>query len=627
MHIDRVIDTKFLRDDLLRALQRYMPSTARFPSELTKAPGKGELGNLFAALAVVFGDQEKRRLQVKFNSILNYAETDALDRWGTDLQLPRLTNETDNQYRSRIKREILAPRGTKASIITAVSILTGADPNLIQVYEPWRDLFVTDGALGQPISRAFYRPGTLSGKQKLEGGGYYRNGVIDVIVPTPANNLDSLEDVVNRTRAAGILYRVTLKTSDQVDLPRATDRPTFITESVVDLLGGACPARITVITSYRASFNNQFNSQFLKQEAPLCTTNPNNTSGYENNNVNSYSTDFFYGYCTNSCAPKEDRVQDCPVSGSCDYNNPFSLNTLGLVTTLLTSIKGLAAVNRVIPLRTTLTSTQGQTQPGSLSLNARLTSNTSRRSTLALSTQLASKITASGLLNASTKLVTKSIKIGVVSREALTTTLTSTQRNYIGQDSTLSLSTAPITQRARIIARTTLGLTTTLGTTSPTNTTSNLGLVQYQVGFSTIKQKSRMSLIALLDSAQARASTLALNTSLTSNIRVTQSGTLALNLVTDGRVLPLRTVLSSRSRLIVSSRLSLNILLNTKSPLALRLSLPGFGDLRQISTLGLTSTLQAKKRVSVKSVLNLSTTLKSENITQQGTLTLTIGDS
>jgi len=59
-----------------------------------------------------------------------------LDLFSVDffgLTLPRFVNESDTQYRARIRRELLRPRGTRAALIGALTDLTGRVP---LVFEP-----------------------------------------------------------------------------------------------------------------------------------------------------------------------------------------------------------------------------------------------------------------------------------------------------------------------------------------------------------------------------------------------------------------------------------------------------------------------------------------------------------
>ena len=107
---------------------------------------------------------------------LNTADGDGLTRWGQDLQLERRVGESVEDYRSRLRAELLRLRATRQAAETYVEDLTGFEANVFLPwkFQDWRD----QRTIGLPFGATdpFYgRSG-----QTRRTSTYWQGGVIDI---------------------------------------------------------------------------------------------------------------------------------------------------------------------------------------------------------------------------------------------------------------------------------------------------------------------------------------------------------------------------------------------------------------------------------------------------------------
>ena len=118
--------------DMLGRIKAVLP-TAWFPDEtpvldaILSGPAAAWAW-LFSLLRYVI---TQARITTATGSFLDGASSDF---FGT--RLPRLLNESDTQFRARIKNELLRPRATRAAMVAALVDLTGRAPVIFEPANP-----------------------------------------------------------------------------------------------------------------------------------------------------------------------------------------------------------------------------------------------------------------------------------------------------------------------------------------------------------------------------------------------------------------------------------------------------------------------------------------------------------
>lgn len=140
---------------------------------------------------------EQETIASKIQSSLESATDTYLDTWGDWFGVYRKDGWDDEYYRSRIKRELLLKRGTVPAIIEALVDFLNDNDAIVQIYEPWRNIFYTN-------------------KSKLNGadylmGYYYRFAIIDISIDRPFP--PEIVEVIQAFKPAGVLFYLRLDTS------------------------------------------------------------------------------------------------------------------------------------------------------------------------------------------------------------------------------------------------------------------------------------------------------------------------------------------------------------------------------------------------------------------------------
>lgn len=137
-------------------------------------------------------------LDSKKESYLDSATGEFLDKWGSFVGLTRRPGEEDDIYRERIKKYIMVLRGTIPAIKDALYDYFGDHNAVINIYEPYVDIFYTNRSL-------------LNSDSYLQGD-YYRYGIIDISIDRPFD-YDAIMEVINKFKPAGVMVYITYNPS------------------------------------------------------------------------------------------------------------------------------------------------------------------------------------------------------------------------------------------------------------------------------------------------------------------------------------------------------------------------------------------------------------------------------
>lgn len=137
-------------------------------------------------------------LDSKKESYLDSATGEFLDKWGSFVGLTRRPGEDDDTYRERIKKYIMVLRGTIPAIKDALYDYFGDHNAVINIYEPYVDIFYTNRSL-------------LNSDSYLQGD-YYRYGIIDISIDRPFD-YDAIMEVINKFKPAGVMVYITYNPS------------------------------------------------------------------------------------------------------------------------------------------------------------------------------------------------------------------------------------------------------------------------------------------------------------------------------------------------------------------------------------------------------------------------------
>ncbi|QEP29441.1 hypothetical protein PEf771_24 [Enterococcus phage PEf771] len=140
---------------------------------------------------------EQETIASKIQSSLESATDTYLDTWGDWFGVYRKDGWDDDYYRARIIRELLLKRGTIPAIIDALVDFLNDNDAVIQIYEPWRNIFYTNKS-------------KLNGDDHLMGY-YYRFAIIDISIDRPFP--PEIVEIIKAFKPAGVLFYLRLDTS------------------------------------------------------------------------------------------------------------------------------------------------------------------------------------------------------------------------------------------------------------------------------------------------------------------------------------------------------------------------------------------------------------------------------
>nr|DAT68129.1 MAG TPA: Baseplate wedge protein [Herelleviridae sp.] len=140
---------------------------------------------------------EQETIASKIQSSLESATDTYLDTWGDWFGVYHKDGWDDEYYRARIIRELLLKRGTIPAIIDALVDFLNDNDAVIQIYEPWRNIFYTNKS-------------KLNGDDHLMGY-YYRFAIIDISIDRPFP--PEIVEIIKAFKPAGVLFYLRLDTS------------------------------------------------------------------------------------------------------------------------------------------------------------------------------------------------------------------------------------------------------------------------------------------------------------------------------------------------------------------------------------------------------------------------------
>ena len=140
---------------------------------------------------------EQETIASKIQSSLESATDTYLDTWGDWFGVYRKDGWDDEYYRARIIRELLLKRGTIPAIIDALVDFLSDNDAVVQIYEPWRNIFRTNKS-------------KLNGDDHLMGY-YYRFAIIDISIDRPFP--PEIVEIIKAFKPAGVLFYLRLDTS------------------------------------------------------------------------------------------------------------------------------------------------------------------------------------------------------------------------------------------------------------------------------------------------------------------------------------------------------------------------------------------------------------------------------
>lgn len=168
-----------------------------------KQPNKYDDSNfaVLNALNYELTQAEQETIASKIQSSLESATDTYLDTWGDWFGVYRKDGWDDEYYRKRIIRELLLKRGTIPAIIDALVDFLDDNDAIINIYEPWRNIFTTNKS-------------KLNGEDHLMGY-YYRFAIIDISIDRPFP--PEIVEVIKAFKPAGVKFYLRLDTSLNVN--------------------------------------------------------------------------------------------------------------------------------------------------------------------------------------------------------------------------------------------------------------------------------------------------------------------------------------------------------------------------------------------------------------------------
>ena len=145
-------------------------------------------GAILNSIASVLTQAEQDEISIRVQESLATATGAYLDYWGYWFHVVRKPNQSDDDFRASILAYIRLSRGTIQSIINGLKYYLDDAGAIIEVYEPWTNIFYLNKSL-------------LDGVDHLAGE-YYRYGVIDVKI---GSSIDQrILDIINDFKPAGV---------------------------------------------------------------------------------------------------------------------------------------------------------------------------------------------------------------------------------------------------------------------------------------------------------------------------------------------------------------------------------------------------------------------------------------
>lgn len=154
------------------------------------------------SLADSLSDAERDTLSKKIQLVFETATGEYLDEYGKWFGVKRYLNESDDDYRGRIKYYLLIPRSTVQGIIQGIQYYLNDSDAQISVYEPWKNIF-------------YLNKSNLNGDDHLPGF-YYRYAVINVSIDRPMSQ--AIYDAIQAFKPAGVKFYVTINENLSVDM-------------------------------------------------------------------------------------------------------------------------------------------------------------------------------------------------------------------------------------------------------------------------------------------------------------------------------------------------------------------------------------------------------------------------
>lgn len=148
---------------------------------------------ILASIDTEFSDTETDIINSRSELSLDTADGAWLDLFGSTFGITRQNNETDSAYRTRITNFIQTERGTIPSITQAVQQFLNNNAISVDVYEPYRNIFILNSSV-------------LNGTDAFHGS-YYTTAVIDIRIGGTVPS--GLSDFLNDYSPAGVAVVLT----------------------------------------------------------------------------------------------------------------------------------------------------------------------------------------------------------------------------------------------------------------------------------------------------------------------------------------------------------------------------------------------------------------------------------
>lgn len=195
-------DYEKANSDSRDTLERYLPAIYRRSTD-----GSEEHNAFLGALKGMLVTAESDLVENVKQIYLSKASGAFLDLYGKWVGITRKSSELDDSYRDRIEQYILTERATILGIITGIRRELNDDSIPVDIYEPWRNIFILNRSL-------------LNGPDRIMGN-FYRYAVIQVTIGKYIDKA-TLDKIIMKYKAYGIyVYYVysSQMTGDYLSLP------------------------------------------------------------------------------------------------------------------------------------------------------------------------------------------------------------------------------------------------------------------------------------------------------------------------------------------------------------------------------------------------------------------------
>lgn len=148
---------------------------------------------------------EDKTIMSKAELYLKSATSSYLDYFGSWFGLERLgKHESDKHYRKRILNHVKHPRATIPALKRAISSYLHNHMSDVHIYEPWRDVFLSNDYASRTNGRAHFN------------GEYYRTAIINICIDTHFD--ESVVDMINWFRPVGVVFLMTYENGPHADV-------------------------------------------------------------------------------------------------------------------------------------------------------------------------------------------------------------------------------------------------------------------------------------------------------------------------------------------------------------------------------------------------------------------------